>query len=99
MSTSRFTEILNYLSAISRDVGGMRAEFNDRMTRIETRFDGLDGRFGSLEAQVRDGFEKVGADIRRLARKIDLLHRDSFDLRTAQSDLEERLEASEGDRP
>lgn len=35
MSTDRTTEILNYLSAISREVGDMRKEMNTRLERIE----------------------------------------------------------------
>lgn len=35
MSTDRTTEMLNYLSAISREVGEMRTEVNGRLDRIE----------------------------------------------------------------
>ncbi|HZH31634.1 MAG TPA: hypothetical protein VEY11_12800 [Pyrinomonadaceae bacterium] len=35
MSTDRTTEILNYLSAISRDVGELRTEMNARFDRLE----------------------------------------------------------------
>jgi hypothetical protein len=35
MSTDRTTEMLNYLSAISREVGEMRTEINTRLERIE----------------------------------------------------------------
>lgn len=35
ISTDRTTEILNYLSAISREVGAFRTETNERLDRIE----------------------------------------------------------------
>ena len=35
MSTERLTEILNFLSAISRDIGAFRTETNARLDRLE----------------------------------------------------------------
>ncbi len=35
MSTDRTTEMLNYLSAISREIGEMRNDMNKRLERIE----------------------------------------------------------------
>ena len=81
MSTDRFTEILNYLSAMSREFGEFRAETK--------------ARFDSLEAEMRASFEAVRADIRHLARKIETLNQDSLDLRASQRDLEARMDAFE----
>ena len=39
MSTDRNTEVLNYLSAISREVGEFRQETNARLDRIEGQLD------------------------------------------------------------
>lgn len=59
MSADCFTEILNYLSAMSRDVGGFRQEFrqfrdetNTRFERIEQRLDKVESRFGKTEEQL-----------------------------------------------
>lgn len=47
MSADRTAEILNYLSAISRDVGAFRAE-------TQTRFDRLESRLKDVETDVRE---------------------------------------------
>ena len=39
MSTDRLTEILNYLSAISREIGEFRAEVNARFSGVEARLE------------------------------------------------------------
>ncbi|MBA3714794.1 MAG: hypothetical protein H0W76_20425 [Pyrinomonadaceae bacterium] len=77
MSTNHFTEILNYQSAMSRDVGEMRARFDE----VNTRFD------------------EVRADIRHLARKVELLNQDSLNLRASQRDLEARMDNFDSKQP
>ncbi len=42
MSTDRTTELLNYLSAISREVGQMRAELNARLDQVDTRLERIE---------------------------------------------------------
>jgi hypothetical protein len=42
MSTERTTEILNYLSAISREVGELRAEVNARFSEVNTRLERIE---------------------------------------------------------
>jgi chromosome segregation ATPase len=42
MSTDRTAEILNYLSAISREMGDMRKEMNVRFTEVGTRLDRIE---------------------------------------------------------
>jgi septal ring factor EnvC (AmiA/AmiB activator) len=70
MSTDRLTEVLNYLSAISRDIGEFRAEVN-------ARFDGLETRVGRLETEVRgiltrfDRLESRVLEIRADTRDLD----------------------------
>ncbi len=39
MSTDRLTEIVNYLSAISREIGEFRAEVNARLSEVEARLE------------------------------------------------------------
>lgn len=56
MSTDRTTEILNYLSAISREVGDMRKEMNARFTEIDTRLTRIE-REQRLQVQRLDRIE------------------------------------------
>lgn len=81
MSSDRLTEVLNYLSALSREIGLLRTE-------MRTRFD-------QLEAEMRANFETVHADVRHLARKVELMNQDLLDLRADQRDLEVRMDALE----
>ena len=39
MSTDRLTEIVNYLSAISREIGEFRSEVNARLSEVEARLE------------------------------------------------------------
>ena len=52
MSTDRYTQILNYLSAMSREIGMFRTETNNRLDRLESRMDGLETRMGGLETKM-----------------------------------------------
>ena len=81
MSTDRLTEILNYLSAMSREVGDFRQETKSRFDRIET--------------EMRAGFEQVRTDVRQLKHKIEILTEDSMELRADQRDLRKRADVLE----
>ena len=52
MSTDRNTEILNYLSAISREVGEFRQETNARLDKVEQRLDKIDQRLDRIEGRL-----------------------------------------------
>ena len=52
MSTDRNTEILNYLSAISREVGEFRQETNARLDKVEQRLDKIEQRLDKIEGQL-----------------------------------------------
>ncbi len=102
MSTDRTTEILNYLSAISREVGALRTEMknrfdevNGRFEEVESRLDKAESRFDRLEAEMRAGFAAVRADVRHLADKVDVMNQDLLDLRANQRGLEKRMDALE----
>jgi archaellum component FlaC len=82
MSTDRLTEILNYVSAISREVGLLRTEMN--------------ARFDKLEIEMRAGFEEVRTDVRLLKRQFEVMAQDFMILRRDQRDLDVRLSAIEG---
>ena len=95
MSTDRFTEIINLMSAMSREIGAFRTEVNSRFDRLEARVGNLEGRVGSLETEMRAGFEKVHTDIRLLNHKFDEFAIDVMDLRARQRDLGKRTEVLE----
>lgn len=66
MSTDRTTEILNYLSAISREVGEMRTEIGGRLDRIEReqrlqgqRLDRIEGMLLTMRADVGELQDRV----------------------------------------
>ena len=54
MSTDRNTEILNYLSAISREVGEFRQETNARLDKVEQRLDKIEGQLDKAENEQRE---------------------------------------------
>ena len=53
MSTDRTTEMLNYLSAIGREVGEMRVEMNARLDHLETRFDKLEADVKEIRCDIK----------------------------------------------
>ncbi len=62
MSTDRTTEILNYLTAISRDIGEMRDEIkqiNKRLEQIEMRVEQMDGRLVRMERDQRQQIQRL----------------------------------------
>ncbi len=95
MSTDRLTEILNYLSAMSRDVGEFRQETRARFDGLETRIEQVEIRIEKLETEMRAGFEQVRTDIRQPKRKIEILTEDSMELCVDGRDLRKRMEAVE----
>ena len=53
MSTDRFTEILNYLSAMSRDFGEFRQEFRQFREETNARFERVEGQLETLRSEQR----------------------------------------------
>jgi BMFP domain-containing protein YqiC len=99
MSSDRLTEILNFLSAISRDIGAFRTETNARLDKIEARLDRLEARVGRIETRL-DGFEAdlraLRADVSALTIRFDRDHAVVFDTRADVRELEARVGALEG---
>lgn len=85
MSADRTTEILNYLSAISRDVGAFRAE-------TQTRFDRLEGRLKDVETDVRE----MRGEVRVIASRLDRLEARVLESRADARDLAARVVVLEG---
>lgn len=76
MSTDRTTEILNYLSAISREIGEMRqemnarfAEVNERLGRVERELREMKRRLDRVEGAVL----KIVADVDELDERVEIL--------------------------
>jgi archaellum component FlaC len=84
MSTDRLTEVLNYLSAMSREVGEMRSEVRANGQSLE-----------ALRGEMRTGFEEVRTDIRRLKHRLEIVTEDLMELRTEGRDLRKRMEELE----
>ena len=95
MSTDRFTEILNYLSAMSREIGQFRSETNARLEALETRMGGLESRMDRLETEMHAGFKQVREEIRLLGHQIETMTLDLMQVRGRQRDHEARLGALE----
>jgi hypothetical protein len=76
MSADRTTEILNYLSAISRDVGELRTEMNARFDRLEAEVTRI-GREQRLQGRRLDRIEGLvlttRGDIDELQDRVDTL--------------------------
>ncbi len=53
MSKDRTTEMLNYLSAISREVGEMRAEINARFEGINVRLEKVETGIKEIKYELR----------------------------------------------
>lgn len=85
MSTDRTAEILNYLSAISRDIGAFRAE-------TQTRFDRLESRLKDVETDVRE----MRGEVRVIASRLDRLEARILESRADARDLEARVVVLEG---
>ncbi|HLM56790.1 MAG TPA: hypothetical protein VK422_11800 [Pyrinomonadaceae bacterium] len=88
MSTDRFTEILNYLSAMSREIGTFRTETNNRLAQLESRM-------GQLETKMDTGFEEVNRRIRLLHHKFEYVHEDLMEVKVENRDLRKRVEVVE----
>ena len=59
MSSDRTTEILNYVSAISREVGALRMEMKTRFEQLETEMGTVKAEVGTVKAEMRTGFAQL----------------------------------------
>lgn len=82
MSNDRTTEILNYLSAISREVGDMRTE--------------MKARFQSIETEMKTRFQSIEADIKEIKYDFRIVREDLRHSRKEIEELKDRVEVLEG---
>ena len=80
MSTDRTTEILNYLSAISREVGELRTEMNARFAEVNTRLD-------RIETEVA----RIGREQRLQGRRLDRIEGLVLTTRGDVDELQDRV--------
>jgi chromosome segregation ATPase len=80
MSTDRTTEILNYLTAISRDVGELRAE----VKQISTQLVQMDARLERMEREQK----RQGRRLDRIEGLVQTLRADVDDLQDRVAELE-----------
>ncbi|HEY0097543.1 MAG TPA: hypothetical protein VGB76_01205 [Pyrinomonadaceae bacterium] len=88
MSTDRTTEILNYLSAISRDVGELRTEVHSLRDEMSARF-----------SEVNTRMDRIETEVTRLGREQRLLNRIGSVMLETRADIEElqeRVDVLEG---
>jgi chromosome segregation ATPase len=98
MSSDRLTEILNYVSAISRDIGIFRAEVNAFRAEVNTRLDQLEARVQSLEARmqgVEGEVRGLRADVRTLTNQLNRFGARVLDIRADIDELQDRVTAVE----
>ena len=91
MSTDRFTEILNYLSAMSRDVGEFRQEFRQFRDETNARFEKMELRFEKMEEQ----FETMRSEQRQTVRLISRVMGALQIFRSDVDELDDRVTALE----
>jgi len=84
MSADRTTEILNYLSAISRDVGELRAELNNLRSEMNARFD-------RIESEVT----RIGREQRLQGHRLDRIEGLLLTTRGDVGELQDRVNALE----
>lgn len=96
MSTDRTTEILNYLSAISRDVGELRTDVNNLRTEVgelRTEVRELRTEVNDLRTEMNTRFSEVNTRLDGIERAQRLqgrrLERVEGLMQTARADIEE----------
>lgn len=99
MSADRTAEILNYLSAISREVGELRMEMRQRFERIENE---MRQRFEGVTSEMRQGFKGAEDEIkglrretREVKRRLDRIEATVLVTNADVGDLDDRVSALE----
>ena len=94
MSNDRTTEILNYLTAISRDVGELRrdvGELRADVKQINTRLEQLEARTEKIEARLTS----IEREQRLQGQRLDRIEGMLLIMRGDVSELQDRVSALE----
>ena len=86
MSTDRLTEILNYLTAISRDVGEFRQEFRQFRNETNARLDKIEQRLDKVEREQRQMVQLLN----RIAASVLMARADIDELQDRVTELESK---------
>jgi chromosome segregation ATPase len=84
MSTDRTSEILDYLSAISREVGELRAEMNNLRTDMK-----------NLRTEMNARFDRIEREQRLQGQRLDRIEGILLIMRGDVSELQDRVTALE----
>lgn len=98
MSTDRLTEILNYLSAMSRDMGEFRQEVKTRLDRVETRLDGVEKRLDGVEKRldaIDTRLDAVETRLDAIETRLDAVEKRLDGMETRLDGMETRLSGVE----
>jgi septal ring factor EnvC (AmiA/AmiB activator) len=87
MSTDRTAEMLNYLSAISREIGEMRTEMNARFAAVEVRF-----------TEISTRLDRIERELRQHTKRLDRIEAMTLTGRADIEDLQDRIDALEEKR-
>jgi uncharacterized coiled-coil DUF342 family protein len=87
MSTDRTAEMLNYLSAISREIGEFRKEMGEFRKEM-----------GELRKEMDARFDRVERELRQQGRRLDRIESIMLKMRADVDELDERVEALEEKR-
>ena len=84
MSEDRTTQILNYVSAMSREIGEWRTEMRTEIAGIRSDIEGL-----------RADVNQLRHEVKLVNKKLDVITLDLMTTRGSQRDLEQRMEELE----
>lgn len=82
-TAGRFDEIDNRFDRVDGRLDDVDTRLNDvdkRLNRVDGRFDQIDGRLDTLERCMKEGFDRVDADIRELRSQMAAFHRMALQL-------------------
>jgi chromosome segregation ATPase len=83
MSTDRTAEMLNYLSAISREVGELRKEMGELRNEMNARF-----------TEVGTRLDRIERELRQHTKRLDRIESMALAARADVDDLDERVRRS-----
>lgn len=99
MSNDRTAEILQYLSAMSRDIGDFRAQMNARIDELQAetnkRIDELRAEMNARFNEVNTRFDKADREQKQIVRKLVRIEALTMNLRADSEETQERVEALE----